>query len=105
MITQASLTFIHLLSPPPIINVENILGFFSASQNSYNTKITLKGERGKRRREIAEILQFNLFSMVSQGPLSMIVAVRTQRYRGTSTARLEHKVSIYDVEILDREPN
>ena len=64
-------------SPCPLPPITPMLAIrFSASQNSFRTKITLNagggGGGGKLWRELEEKLQFNLFSMVSQGLLARI---------------------------------
>ena len=52
---------------------------FSASQNSYIKKTTLNGGKGVSAEQgVAEILQLNLSSMMSQDLLARIVALRIE---------------------------
>ena len=52
---------------------------FSASQNSYSKKTTLNVGKGVSAEQgVAEILQLNLFSMMSQDLLARIVALKVE---------------------------
>ena len=79
--TQTSLTFIDLLvSPPPPFPMLEIC-FSAFARIDTVTKTTLNwGERGKHRRDVAEIVQFNLFSIVFQGLLAMSGALLQATY-------------------------
>ena len=69
--TQTSSTFIHLLVPSPYSQCWKFV--FLQSRIATVQKQHWMGERGKHWREVAEILQFNLFLTVFQGLLAMIV--------------------------------